>query len=120
MTLQSQATEINEDAPSTVAGELSPTFQMTQAVLPESGIRIEYSGKLSTRLVLGKLRPRVQRRQPQFSCGSEEDQARNLVVEGDNLQIMASLYRYRGQVDLVLADPPYNTGNDFRYNDRSF
>ena len=103
---------------SPIASELSPTFQMTQAVLPESGIRIEYSGKLSTRLVLGKLRPRIQRRQPQLSVGSDEEQARNLVVEGDNLQVMASLYRYRGQVDLVIADPPYNTGQDFRYNDR--
>ena len=91
---------------------------MIQAVLPESGIRIEYSGKLSSRLVLGKLRPRVQRRQPQLSVGSDEEQARNLVIEGDNLQVMASLYRYRGQVDLIVADPPYNTGNDFRYNDR--
>lgn len=31
---------------------------------------------------------------------------------------MASLYRYRGQIDLIIADPPYNTGKDFRYNDR--
>jgi adenine-specific DNA-methyltransferase len=31
---------------------------------------------------------------------------------------MVSLYKYRGQVDLILTDPPYNTGGDFRYNDR--
>ena len=30
---------------------------------------------------------------------------------------MVSLYKYRGQVDLILTDPPYNTGKDFRYND---
>jgi adenine-specific DNA-methyltransferase len=53
-----------------------------------------------------------------YSIGSSEDQAHNLVVEGDNLQALASLYRWRGQVDLILTDPPYNTGNDFRYNDR--
>ena len=45
------------------------------------------------------------------------EQARNLVIEGDNLQAMATLYRERGQVDLILTDPPYNTGNDLRYND---
>ncbi|MEK7475106.1 MAG: site-specific DNA-methyltransferase [Candidatus Coatesbacteria bacterium] len=39
-------------------------------------------------------------------------------MEGDNLQAMSTLYRERGQVDLVLTDPPYNTGKDFRYNDR--
>ena len=42
----------------------------------------------------------------------------NLIVEGENLQAMVSLYRYRGQIDLILTDPPYNTGRDFRYNDR--
>jgi len=31
---------------------------------------------------------------------------------------MVSLYKYRGQVDLIVTDPPYNTGEDFRYNDR--
>ena len=31
---------------------------------------------------------------------------------------MATLFRERGQVDLILTDPPYNTGNDWRYNDR--
>lgn len=29
-----------------------------------------------------------------------------------------TLYKYRGEVDLILADPPYNTGKYFRYNDR--
>ncbi len=48
------------------------------------------------------------------SCGTQEDQAQNLVIEGDNLHVMASLYRYQGQVDFILADPPYNTGKDFR------
>jgi len=118
MAQEAIASPLGDTAASPIASELSPTFQMTQAVLPESGIRIEYSGKLSTRSVLGKLRPRVQRRQPHLSVGTDEEQARNLVVEGDNLQVMASLYRYRGQVDLIIADPPYNTGNDFRYNDR--
>lgn len=113
-----QASPPEEPSTAIVGEDLSPTFQMTHAVLPEAGIRIEYSGKLSIRVMLGKLRPRVQRRQNQLSHGSEEDQSRNLVVEGDNLQVMASLYRYRGQIDLIIADPPYNTGNDFRYNDR--
>ena len=53
-----------------------------------------------------------------YSVGSNEEQARNLVVEGDNLQTMVTLYGERGQVDLIMADPPYNTGNDFRYNDK--
>lgn len=31
---------------------------------------------------------------------------------------MVTLYKERGQVDLILTDPPYNTGKDFRYSDR--
>jgi adenine-specific DNA-methyltransferase len=40
-----------------------------------------------------------------------------MLIEGENLHALVSLYKYRGQVDLVLTDPPYNTGLDFRYND---
>jgi adenine-specific DNA-methyltransferase len=31
---------------------------------------------------------------------------------------MVTLYKERGVIDLILTDPPYNTGGDFRYNDR--
>lgn len=50
--------------------------------------------------------------------GSEEEQERNLLIEGENLQAMVTLHRFRGEVDLILTDPPYNTGQDFRYNDK--
>lgn len=55
---------------------------------------------------------------PRYSQGSPHDQAMNLVVEGDNLQTMATLYGQRGRIDFILTDPPYNTGNDWRYNDK--
>jgi adenine-specific DNA-methyltransferase len=84
----------------------------------EEGIRISFSGKDVARKLARKVQPRASQRLAKYSCGSEEEQARNQVIEGENLQAMATLYRERGQVDLILADPPYNTGNDFRYNDR--
>ena len=37
---------------------------------------------------------------------------------GENLQTMVTLYKYRGEVDLIITDPPYNTGQQFRYNDK--
>lgn len=45
-----------------------------------------------------------------------------MIIEGNNLDVMAALltggFALRGQVDLALWDPPYNTGNsDFRYSD---
>ena len=46
------------------------------------------------------------------------DLASNLVIHGDNLHALKSLLpRYAGEVDLIFIDPPYNTGNDFIYED---
>lgn len=42
----------------------------------------------------------------------------NLVVEGDNLEVLKLLRRsYAGKVKLIYIDPPYNTGTDFVYPD---
>lgn len=41
-----------------------------------------------------------------------------MLIEGENLQAMVTLYKFKGQVDLIVTDPPYNTGQYFRYNDR--
>lgn len=84
----------------------------------EGGINLEFSGKSNARRLARKVRPRVQRAIAKYSAGPAEMQARSLLIEGDNLQSMVTLHRERGQVDLILTDPPYNTGQDLRYNDR--
>lgn len=84
----------------------------------EGGIHIDFSGKLNARKLARRVRPRVTRTVKKYSAGGGLEQAENLVIEGDNLQAMATLFRERGQVDLILTDPPYNTGNDWRYNDK--
>ena len=44
---------------------------------------------------------------------------RNLYLEGDNLSVLRLLGRaYAGRVKMIYIDPPYNTGNDFVYNDK--
>lgn len=46
------------------------------------------------------------------------DQAENIIIEGDNLEVLKLLQNsYFKQVDIIYIDPPYNTGNDFIYND---
>lgn len=82
------------------------------------GLRLAYKGQTPPWRIVRRVQPRRQKIEPKFSWGTEEDQACNMLVEGENLQAMVSLYKYRGQVDLILTDPPYNTGEDFRYNDR--
>src|ERR1022692_1244434 len=82
------------------------------------GIRITYKGQRPPWQIVRKVKPRRQKIDTMLCIGSEEDQSCNLIVEGENLSAMVALYKYRGQVDLILTDPPYNTGGDFRYNDR--
>lgn len=46
------------------------------------------------------------------------DTTKNLMIEGDNLEVLKLLQKsYAGQVKLIYIDPPYNTGKDFVYPD---
>ena len=60
---------------------------------------------------LGTLRP----------CPEESvdfDTTDNLIIEGDNLEVLKLLQKsYLGKVKMIYIDPPYNTGNDFIYPD---
>jgi adenine-specific DNA-methyltransferase len=46
------------------------------------------------------------------------DTTQNLFIEGDNLEALKLLQEtYLGKVKMIYIDPPYNTGNDFVYED---
>jgi adenine-specific DNA-methyltransferase len=46
------------------------------------------------------------------------DTTENLIIEGDNLEVLKLLQKsYLGKVKMIYIDPPYNTGNDFIYPD---
>ena len=46
------------------------------------------------------------------------DNTQNLYIEGDNLDVLKVLREtYLGKIKMIYIDPPYNTGNDFVYND---
>lgn len=60
---------------------------------------------------LGTLRPA-----PEESV--DWDTTKNLMIEGDNLEVLKLLQKsYAGKVKLIYIDPPYNTGKDFVYPD---
>ena len=53
---------------------------------------------------------------PEESVDWENTQ--NLYIEGDNLEVLKLLQNsYMGKVKMIYIDPPYNTGNDFVYQD---
>ncbi|PYL07261.1 MAG: site-specific DNA-methyltransferase [Verrucomicrobia bacterium] len=46
------------------------------------------------------------------------DATKNIIIEGDNLEVLRLLQRsYYGKVKMIYIDPPYNTGSDFIYPD---
>ena len=46
------------------------------------------------------------------------ENTKNLYIEGDNLEVLKLLQNsYMGKVKMIYIDPPYNTGNDFVYQD---
>lgn len=46
------------------------------------------------------------------------DKTENLYIEGDNLEVLKLLQEtYLGKIKMIYIDPPYNTGNDFVYED---
>jgi len=60
---------------------------------------------------LGTLRP-VREESVNF------DETENLIIEGDNLEVLKLLQKaYQRKVKMIYIDPPYNTGNDFIYPD---
>lgn len=55
---------------------------------------------------------------PVPKAGVDEETTGNMVIVGDNLQVLLALQKsYANSIKLVYIDPPYNTGNDFIYKD---
>jgi len=55
---------------------------------------------------------------PQRDESVNFDSTKNIVIEGDNLDALKLLQEtYLNRVNMIYIDPPYNTGNDFVYND---
>lgn len=69
------------------------------------------AGRLAQTPSTGTLRPC-----PQESV--DWDTTQNLFIEGDNLEVLKLLQKsYHRQIKMIYIDPPYNTGNDFVYED---
>jgi DNA methylase len=81
------------------------------------GLYLQWEGKrvYHSRVPTPRLLEPVQK----YSFGTDRP---NMVIEGDNLQVLVSLRpRYTGQIDVIYIDAPYNLGkDDFRYSDKRF
>ena len=63
-------------------------------------------------------RPTTKTLRPVVGDSVDWDNTQNLYIEGDNLEVLKLLQKsYMGKVKMIYIDPPYNTGNDFVYDD---
>ena len=75
-----------------------------------------WAGKQAARLEANKVTSQTLR--PVLEDSVDWDTTENLYIEGDNLQVLKLLQQgYMGKVKMIYIDPPYNTGNDFVYDD---
>lgn len=84
----------------------------------KDGIVMSYTGRTAPWQIIRQVKPKLSNIVKKHSVGDESHQAQNELWDGENLSTMVTLYKHRGQVDLIVTDPPYNTGEDFRYNDK--
>ncbi len=83
---------------------------------PQERYRLDWPGKREA-LALANTPIRKTLR-PNRKESVDFDATRNLYIEGDNLDALKLLQEtYLGQVKMIYIDPPYNTGNDFIYDD---
>jgi adenine-specific DNA-methyltransferase len=82
------------------------------------GITLSFNGKRTAQVIERKVMPRIVKIDKELSFNDNGIEGKNIIIDGENLQAMVTLYKYKGQIDLIVTDPPYNTGKDFRYNDK--
>lgn len=78
--------------------------------------KFEWSGKSECYRIAGKRSTGTLRPCPEESVDFEN--TKNMYIEGDNLEVLKLLQSsYYNKVKMIYIDPPYNTGNDFVYED---
>lgn len=83
---------------------------------PQERYRLDWPGKREALALANK--PIRKTLRPSREESVDFDHTKNLYIEGDNLDALKLVQEsYLGQVKMIYIDPPYNTGNDFIYDD---
>jgi adenine-specific DNA-methyltransferase len=83
---------------------------------PQERYHLDWPGKRAAEFAANA--PIAKTLRPVRAESVDFDTTRNLFIEGDNLEALKLLQEsYLGKVKLIYIDPPYNTGNDFVYED---
>lgn len=83
---------------------------------PQERYQLSWPGKRESVLLANS--PIAKTLRPDLAGSLEFNTTQNIFIEGDNLDALKLLQEaYLGKIKLIYIDPPYNTGNDFVYND---
>lgn len=87
-------------------------------LLDESKERYEFTWPDKRKAIINSNTPTTNTLRPCKEESVNFDTTENLYIEGDNLEVLKLLQKtYLGKVKMIYIDPPYNTGNDFIYQD---
>lgn len=83
---------------------------------PQERYRLDWPGKREA--MASANAPIAKALRPDRAESVNFDETKNIFIEGDNLEVLKVIQEtYLGKVKMIYIDPPYNTGNDFIYND---
>lgn len=83
---------------------------------PHERYQLDWPGKRASAFTANT--PTTKTLRPMRDESVNFDATKNIFIEGDNLEALKILQEsYLGKIKLIYIDPPYNTGNDFVYND---
>jgi len=92
--------------------------EISTAVVDGAEERYQFTWPDKKKAVLAANSPIAKTLRPCREESVDFDNTENLYIEGDNLDVLKLLQEtYLGKVKMIYIDPPYNTGNDFVYND---
>lgn len=112
-------TEVIRDGKPTLAVDFDVLKQeMSDSLIDDKEERYQFTWPDKKKSILLANSPISATLRPCKEESVDFDNTENLYIEGDNLDVLKLLQEtYLGKVKMIYIDPPYNTGNDFVYND---
>ena len=92
--------------------------ELADTLIDERELRYQFTWPDKQKSILLANTPTNKTLRPCKEESADFDNTQNLYIEGDNLEVLKLLQEtYLGKIKMIYIDPPYNTGNDFVFND---
>ena len=112
-------TEVNRGEKTELAVDFDVLKQeLADTLIDERELRYQFTWPDKQKSILLANTPVTATLRPDKEKSVDFDNTQNLYIEGDNLDVLKLLREtYLGKIKMIYIDPPYNTGNDFVYED---